>query len=305
MNDEQNSKTQLRAYLFGELEETVAEQLEERFFTEPAGLEALQAERDDLLDEWASGELSAVETEKLAARLAALPALREHAAFARSLQRHLFSQEAEPQATVLPFRQRIAPPTIRAVRWRWALAAAVVLALGSLLGWNVWRVRRAAAPALANHPLPSPAATTPAVGSPQVAQTREIPPEIPKAAVRQTPEPHVKEAGIASFVLAAALVRSDTSTMELVVPARAKTLRLQLELPADGLRPTKALLQSSAGMVVWQNTQRATLRTRSAGELRYVECDVPAALLAAGAYQLRLMHAKGSVTVYPFQLKKD
>ena len=296
MNDERNSKTQLRAYLFGELEETAAEQLEERFFTEPIWLDALQAERDDLLDEWASGELSAVEAERLAARLAALPALREHAAFARSLRQHLF-HEAEPQATVLPFRQRPSTPAFSAPRWRWALAAAaaVVLALSSFLVWNAWRSRTASAPTLANQSSPSPAAAT---GSPQVAQTREV----PKAAVRQTPEHHVKEAGVASFVLATALVRSDTSTMELALPAPAKTLRLQLELPAGDLRPRQALLQSSAGTTVWQTS---TLRPRSAGELRYVVCDVPAALLEAGAYQLRLTHANGVVTVYPIQLKKD
>ncbi len=85
MNDELKSKTHLRAYLFGELEETIAEPLEERFFTEATWLEALQAERDDLLDEWAQGALTSVEAAKLEARFAELPALRAHAEFARSL----------------------------------------------------------------------------------------------------------------------------------------------------------------------------------------------------------------------------
>ena len=95
MDDELNSKTQLRAYLFGELEETVAEQLEEHFFTESVWLEALQAERDDLLNEWAYGALTSVEAAKLEARFNEWPALRAHAEFARSLHQH-FSKPAEP-----------------------------------------------------------------------------------------------------------------------------------------------------------------------------------------------------------------
>jgi hypothetical protein len=301
MNDELKSKKQLRAYLFGELDEAVAEQLEEKCFVESDWQLALLAERDDLLDEWACGELSVSEVAQLEARLTELPALREHAAFARSLHQH-FTQPIAPSMVpsaaplVSTWRERF-------MNWGnlWPLAAAtatVVLLAGSWLVWNALRSRQTA-PVIAQQPLP---AATPEA-SPEAAPAREK----AKPAVRQTPEHNPKEPEIASFVLAAATLRSaDNLAPTLAIPARAHTLRLQLELPSEAFAPQFAVLQNTAGEII---RQQSSLRVLKDGAMRYVVCEVPVALLTEGAYQLHISGhispADSSEAVYLFTAQKS
>ena len=299
MNDEQNSKTQLRAYLFGELEETVAEQLEEHFFTEPAGLEALQSVRDDLLDEWANGALSTVEAAQLEARFTKLPALRAHAEFARSLHQH-FSEPIEA-----PVARQVAPLSWRAWfaqlftwenRWQLAATATVGVTLGSWLVWNALHSRPTPSPNLAQQSSVTPA---PSPDHRELEVTREK----MKPALRHTPEPNLREPEVASFVLASAVLRGAAATApDLELPAHAKTLRMELELPSDSFKPSRAALQNAAGETVWQ---QRSLRLHKVGATRYVVCEVAMALLAEGSYQWRIAPATGAEAAYPFTAKKS
>ena len=248
MNDERMSKTQLRAYLFGELDEIVAEQLAEKCFVENDWHAALLAERDDLLDAWARGELTLVEAAKLEARLAELPALRERAEFARSLHQHL-AKPAEPlaetQAESLSWRVWFAQLFTWEKRWQLAAAATVVLALGSWLVWNALHARPTPSPPnLAQQPSVTPEPKAPSPDNRELAVTHEK----TKPALRQTPEPNLREPEVASFVLASAVLRGAEATApELILPASAKILRLQLELPSDEFKPQRAVLRTLHG----------------------------------------------------------
>src|SRR5205085_11057891 len=92
MNEEKLSKELLKRYLLGDLGQREVELVELRCFAEPEQLCELVALRDDLLDAWARGELPQDEEQKLNAQLQTLPALRDKAAFARSLQLALAPQ---------------------------------------------------------------------------------------------------------------------------------------------------------------------------------------------------------------------
>ncbi len=311
MNDELISNTQLRAYLFGELDEVAAEQLEEKCFVESDWQLALLTERDDLLDEWASGVLSISEAAKLEARMLQLPALRERAEFARSLHRHFTA----------PVTTLVAPPIkphdarnwfSRFMTWEtpWPLAASVA-ALLAVSGWLAWNtLRTPVLPLVAVQPSPSvtPAANGSSTGSVKELTVRREP---QKHSASQTPAHNVSEPEVANFVLAVAALRGASDIAPtLAIPARAQTLRLQLELPpdtssnksTDAFEPQSAALLNAAGEIV---RQQITLRLRRAGATRYVVCDVPVASLTEGIYQWRLTPAQGAEAVYPFAVKKS
>ncbi len=314
MNNELISNTQLRAYLFGELDEVAAEQLEEKCFVESEWQIALLAERDDLLDEWASGVLTISEAAKLEARMAELPALRERAEFARSLHQHFTT----------PVTMPVAPPInpldarnwfSRFMTWEnpWPLAASVA-ALLAVSGWLAWNtLRTPVLPLVAVQPSPS---VTPAASGLNTGSGKEL-------TVTREPQKHsnVSEPEVVNFVLAVAALRSTTEIAPtLVIPARARMLRLQLELPPNTssdtssgtFEPRRAVLQTAAGEVVEQlspSPSPSPLRVSKVGASRYVVCEVPVASLTEGVYQLKLLgHISPVLTaeaVYPFAVKKS
>ena len=95
---------------------------------------------------------------------------------------------------------------------------------------------------LAQQPAVTLEPNAPSPDNRELAATREK----TKPAARQTPVPNLREPEVASFVLASAVLRgAEAAAPELVLPARAKTLRMELELPSDSFKPPRAVLQNA------------------------------------------------------------
>ena len=322
MSEEKLSKEIVIRYLLGALSVSEAEAVEARYFDDPDFLCELLAARDDLLDAGLRSELSTLEAQQLSVRLQVLPALRNQAAFAHSLQQALAQpvggngragtatasavSKLTASAFITPRKIWFAPP-----RWIWT-AAALCLLLGAV--WVVLnlteRGRTNSSQKVAQLPLPVTSS-----GLPSAKQTPDLPPALtvavtpvppsPKAplpVVKQSPTVSKRGASVATFVLSAGLVRTTQDAPELELAATVKTINLQLELAPPLERPQRALLQNEAGVLVWQ---QSPLRLQVYNGVRVAICSLPAHVLSEGPYQLRLWQASGSEAVYYFRLKKS
>lgn len=314
MNEEKLSNELLKRYLLGDLDQREAELVEARCFAEPEELSELAALRDDLLDAWVRGELPKSEEQKLNARLQTLPALRDKAAFARSLQQILAAQVDANEQTAIsaesPLRLPTKPVTsVQRKSWValprpvWVAAA---LSLVLLLGWvgmNAVRKRTSQAPEqnqLQVAVTPGKPATP--LPSPAVEASPTVPLKSNASASKPPPVDHTSRTSVVSFVLAAGLVRAEQDAPELVIPAAAKTVNLQLELTPTQEHPQQAVLKNAANTIVWE---QHSLRTQVYSGIRVALCDVPVTVLAGGTYQLHLAQSGAVTAIYYFRVKRS
>jgi hypothetical protein len=144
MKDHDNQ--QISKFLLGELSEEDRHRLETQLFTDDEFFEQMLAAEDDLIDSYASGELSAAEGERFEKRLFLTPQQRQRVAFAEALKIKA-AEEARKKA--------LAGPTPAPSWWQSFLAllgwqnfstqfafavAAVVLTLGC--GWLIFETLR-------------------------------------------------------------------------------------------------------------------------------------------------------------------
>lgn len=146
MNEQKYDNRRLTDYLLGALPEADAEQFDELSFTDDEFAAALQAAENDLVDNYARGELATATRKKFETHYLASPLRREKVAFAEALQSHAkkhpaLSSENATFAESKPkrgFKEMLAgvfsgarPP----LQWGFALAALAFLFFG---GW-LWR----------------------------------------------------------------------------------------------------------------------------------------------------------------------
>lgn len=313
MNEEKLSKEFLKRYLLGELNQREAELVETQCFADPAQLCDLEALRDDLLDAWVRGELPAGEEQKLNAQLQTLPALRDKAAFARSLQQALAPQPVVNDQTTAPVEppQRLsAEPTTHVQRKSWVALPRLVWAAAALLfvlliGWVGikavrWRAAQTPEQTQAQIPILPTEATKPPL-KPVAEASPSGPSKSNSATVKPPPTGHLGGTAVVSFVLSAGLVRAEQDAPELLVPAAAETIRLQLELAPPDDHPQRAVLKNAANTIVWE---QRPLRTQVYSGIPVAICDVPVALLVEGTYQLHLLQSGAGTAVYYFRFKQ-
>lgn len=132
---------QIKNYLLGNLSAETSATLEERLLTDDAFFELLQAEEDELIDQYLTDELSPTERQQFEQIFLAAPARRERLSFAQTLQQE-FAEAPIPDAT--PARTNPVTFTPAPLPWwrtwwnaPWAYATAAVLI--AVIGWGVWR----------------------------------------------------------------------------------------------------------------------------------------------------------------------
>lgn len=326
MSEEMLSKEILNRYLLGNLSESEAEAVEACYFADPDYLCELLTACDDLLDAGLRGELSALEAQQLSARLQVLPGLRDKAAFAHSLQQAL-AQPAErndrastPTASAIS-QTKAASLLVQSQAWftlaRWpgAAAALFLLLCAAWLGLNLTqRWRATSSQKVAQSPLSPTPPTLPTEIEKQTPGLPGLPnlvvavtpglalPKPGLPAIKPSPTTNKRETPVAAFVLAAGLVRAGQEAPELDIAATTKTINLQLELAPPLERPQQARLQNEDGALVWE---QSPLRLQTYNGVRVAICLLPAHILSAGAYQLRLSQPGGREAIYYFRLKKS
>lgn len=142
-------------------------------------------------------------------------------------------------------------------------------------------------------------------GTGEIAEARPAPERIDK------PTPPTKPRGPVARVLAITLtsgaVRELGETKELRLKPTTTTVRLRLDIGADDFKHYRAALETAEGE---QLLSKDTLRPRTRRGSRRVVLDVPARLLEAGDFQLRLSgvtdaNVAENVGSYYFRVRRD
>jgi hypothetical protein len=133
--------TQIKTYLLGNLSAELSATLEERLLSDDDFFELLQAEEDELIDQYLANDLTPIERQQFEQHFLAAPERRERLSFAQTLQQE-FAKTSVPDAT--PARTNPATFTPAPTPWwrtwwssPWAYATAAVLI--AVIGWGLWR----------------------------------------------------------------------------------------------------------------------------------------------------------------------
>jgi hypothetical protein len=273
-----DDRTRAVAYLLGELTEPEQALVEERSFQDAAFSDLLSEVEDDLVDDYAAAALSEEARRSFERHYLCSP--RRHARVA-------FAQAFHEAGSA---RRGAAVATGRALR-AWAVAAAVIVSVaGAWLTFEVVRLRREVSELRARGLTPD----QPVASRPDGPETPGVSP-----APGRAPLPV-----LAAFALSAG-VRGAADAVTLTVPSREGIVRLQLSPDAgdDDYPRYRAELRTAGGRSLW--SEDGLVARRSGGET-VVFADVPARLLAAGAYEMALEGVRGSrrdaLGDYPFKV---
>ncbi len=249
----------LRRYLLGTLPEEESAEVERRYFADGSFFEELLAEENEVLDAYASGDLSGEERRRFESLLQSSSRLRKRAAFAE---------------TLLRLERR---PGRRGLVAALLLAATVVLALGSM--WVVRESRRRPVAGEVAVNRPAQALVAPVSTAPPAAATPS------PAANGRTPGAGRPDPRIVVFVLAAGLTRNASDLTPVSIPGSAEGVELDLPLEADEHPAYSVSLQTATGADV---LTRYGLRARGKNGGRLVAFEVPAGRLSSGDYLVTL-----------------
>jgi hypothetical protein len=300
-------------YLLRELSEEERARIEEQFFADDDFFEQLLAVEDELIDNYARGELPPQERKQFERYFLASPGQRRRVELARMLME---------VASCAPVAEAPAPaqPTPKAASWwrsalgslrasgpvpGWALAALLLfIALGAGLGGVVWRLRHQLDELRAQQ-TPGPIQDLQA----QLAQERarqgqlttELERERTKSArleqdlaqlrAQETPGPKTVSppeppaSSVFSLALIPVRMRGSGSESKVILRPGISLIELKLKLPAVNYQSYQASLQTAEG------TEALSLpglkaQTRDGG--RWVIVKLPARELAVGDYQVKL-----------------
>ena len=168
MNQQSEDESGLRRYLLGELTQEERSEVEERLFLNSDYFQQLQAEEDDLLDDYIYEELSITDRENFEKYFLSAPGRREDIKIARALKRYI-STEAEPvPSTLASVPAAIAQPPAASTfaflpslrnfsalaRLALAAAAVIILAIGIWLVIKAVRSREQSQPLEVQRPAP-------------------------------------------------------------------------------------------------------------------------------------------------------
>src|SRR5215475_6189823 len=91
-------------YLVGDMPEETQVRIEDRAFSDPAYLQAIEAVEADLIDDYVHGQLTAVEKRQFEDRFLASPERRKKVEFSKALVR-VIDESREPQTQAAPVYQ--------------------------------------------------------------------------------------------------------------------------------------------------------------------------------------------------------
>jgi hypothetical protein len=265
-------------YLLGNLTEDKQVQVEDRAFSDPDYLAALEAAEADLIDNYIRGDLSQSERRSFERLFLNSPLRRSKVEFARALARVAAESKLAglvPQPSARPSLLAFLRGWNPALKFASAVAALIFIAAGSwLMVQNaVMRSRVAALEAQGR----AIEAHEQALQRELLAQSQRPPVPLPATA----PVPI-----IASLVFPPGLTRAETRREQLVLNPSAQLAHIEIQLEArDDYPRYRAELRTAGGEEVL--TQGSLRKHRNSGGYS-VTVDVPASSLAAGGYELAL-----------------
>jgi hypothetical protein len=289
----------LARYLSGGCSEAEKARIEEAFFADDDVFARMLQIEEDLVERHIRGELQEHEREAVRAAYAS-PPRRERVMFARSLQRLLGAAEVEAGAGPGLRPQRNVRPWPRIVRSRFgitlAAAAMVTAVVGALvLAWQANGLRSS---------VQSIQADNETLRQQRDADRRRID-ELEGRAATLSDELERERASrpagsqprartvVATFVLTPGLLRGARAPARLAIGPTIDEVRLQLDLEPgiEGAR-FRAELRDLDARVVWTQEGLSATSTGAGGA---VLVTLPAALLPAGAHEVVLLAASGSL----------
>ena len=133
--------TQIKNYLLGSLSAETSATLEERLLTDDDFFELLQAEEDELIDQYLANELAPLERQQFEQIFLAAPARRQRLSLVQTLHQGFAQATTAAASAAAPVQAAFTPAPIPWWRtlWNapWAYAAAAVLLAAIIFG--LWR----------------------------------------------------------------------------------------------------------------------------------------------------------------------
>jgi hypothetical protein len=257
----------IRDYLLGQLSESETERLDELSVTDDECAELIRAVEHDLADAYACGELRGTALEQFRSRMLTTPRQREAVDFAEALQS---LGEGASLRSLPESSQGAAQTGAGTLRFRWALAAAVILATAS-----VWLM-------LDNRTLRE------RVTSAELQRDRQL----RETEGRQAPDPAPRPPGpgpslqaVATLVLMPQL-RGVGQLPTVALAGGTGDLAVQLDLePVDYPSYDASLLASTGGQLLWRADR---LIARSVGGRKTIDLRLPATVLSPQDYLIRV-----------------
>jgi hypothetical protein len=247
MNKTAHNDAAMKKYLLGELFGAELDELERQYLADNELFEQLLLVEDDLIDQYARGELNATERTHFERQLLATPGQRERLVNARVLLTVTRAQRTTP-VNLQSARSSKWPSWASALSQRTGALAFVTLLLfviGGGIAVRSWQRNAAlkrleAQRQLAPHKQPEvqPTLLTQPVDKEQaLPQKAESPATLPSAG--RAPQ-------VATFVLPLTLTRGENATTFVLKPGIEK-VRLQLQIAGGGYKRYRAELQSADG----------------------------------------------------------
>lgn len=285
-------------FLLGEMAEGERSQFEERLVDDDEVFEFVLATEAELIDEYASGGLSAPQRESVQRNLLATPGGKDRLHFAQALasRQGTNAQNREDEVAAPGFLIRLANwlGAHRAITAAGLAAAALAIVAG--IWWmstgqrhGIPQPEQAGEEPPISHPVPQPPEPSRAGTEPGVPDV----PKEPKPPTEHPPPSPVPTTSVQRDVVVFAFALQTTRNVEelrvLQVPRTARTVRLELALAADQTARCTAVLKTADGRTV---LSQAGLSPRPAGaHKRRVTVDLPANRLGAEEYVLTLTGA--------------
>src|SRR5437016_4920897 len=226
---QQRDKQSIERYLLGDLPEDEQVRLEDRAFSEPEYLLAVQAIEKDLIDEYARGELSASDRQKFDEHFLASDERRRKVEFARAFARVSSEYTTAETSAVTPeswwviLRGSLGG---RSLALGFSVAALVLLFL--VAGLWFLRERTRSQPEQAQNP-PTPQASPPiqlnGATPEQLAQNEATPIPTPN---KPTLSPEASRPVNASLLLLPGTSRSTENQQQLLIPHAAESAQLRV-----------------------------------------------------------------------------
>lgn len=288
----------LRRFLLGTLSAAEREAIEDRFMVESDLFDALHASEEELLEEYASDELSVSERQQIERSLLLVPGNRERVRLLSAIRAAVDRGQARAQPSLA--QQRKDRSFFRLPALRYALAVACLFLMFGIVWWLLpGREREESLQAnnlQANNTPSSHTAQLPP--TPETARTvNEQPatkgsdPSVNSNAVPQTSLPNDKRVAtkrradaplfVASLLLTPGATRSEGAVSELILPAKAQWAQIKLVLETNDYTRYRAVLSDEDGAPVW---------TSGAHKVRgqIITLNIPRRFLREGDYLINL-----------------
>jgi hypothetical protein len=300
-DDDADDRQHLIDYLLGNLPDEEADRLDEQTFSDDELVWRLRALENDLIDEYASGELSGSMVERFRSSYLSSPARHARVAFAEAW--HTLEHRTDVR-TVPTISSRDADTRRSAfsVPWGFAAAAVLVLAAGAYLLVQNWRLRTEVDQARVDRATLSQQARD---LQEQLQRERSTADGV-RAELDALREALAKArpSAIASFLLLPP-TRGAGRIPAVAIPPEATDVTLRLVLETDDYPTYRAALKElAAGTVVFRSEP---LKSTADGDRRVVPVQIPGSSLKAQTYAVDLSGKSASgaeelLTSYTFRV---